>query len=83
MQLMATFSPGKLLDLLIAELARKVEAWEMEQYPPIAKLAGELGFTGMAGRLWQSFEEERQADTKLQYLASHVLPGDKLQNRAE
>ena len=61
-------APAVEVDALILEGALQVEALEMDAYVPAAETARALGLDGVASRLFLSFEEERQAASKLRFL---------------
>ncbi len=56
------------VDAAIMEGAIKIEHYEIEQYEAVANTAMALGYDGIAARLNLTLEEERQADTKLNFL---------------
>lgn len=55
-------------DAAIIEGAIKIEHYEIERYTAVANTAKALGYEGIAARLNLTLEEERQADTKLNFL---------------
>lgn len=55
-------------DNTIIEGALQVEAYELAAYKPVAEAALALGLDGLAARLRLTYEEERQAASKLQFL---------------
>jgi len=55
-------------DAAIIHGAIKIEHYEIERYTAVAATAKALGYDGIAARLNLTLEEERQADTKLNFL---------------
>lgn len=72
-QAMMYKSAGDELDAAIISNAQDIEQYEMAAYEPAGKAAKELGYVGIAGRLFRSFEEERQSDTKLKFLEKSLF----------
>lgn len=70
---MATAAPGEELDAVIIESAIQIEHFEIGQYPVVIEAAKALGYQGIAARLAQSLEEERQADAKLNFLKKYLV----------
>src|SRR5579862_3452504 len=62
-----------LLDAAIIGSAQRVEHYEMAAYAAARTLAEHLGNTEAAGLLQQTWDEEREADEKLQELAGEIL----------
>ncbi len=60
-------------DAAIIAGAIKIEHYEIERYGPVIEAAKALGYPGIAGRLAQSLEEERQADAKLNFLQKFLV----------
>ncbi len=56
------------MDAAILAGAIKIEHYEIERYEAVANTAQALGFDGVAMRLRLTLEEERQADTKLNFI---------------
>jgi ferritin-like metal-binding protein YciE len=67
-QLMMGKSTGDELDAMIIRTAQEIEGLEIAAYEPAGYAAKELGYEGIAKRLFLTLEEERQADTKLRFL---------------
>ena len=67
-QMMMEKAQGDEMDTAIIEGALQIEQYEMEAYQPVGELAESLGYMGIAQRLMLTFEEERQSNTKLQFL---------------
>lgn len=65
-------APGDELDTVIINGAIKIEEYEMAAYTEAYQLAKSLGKTGIAARLALTLEEERQADTKLNFLKQEL-----------
>lgn len=55
-------------DAAIIENAIQIEHYEIGRYTAVAATAKALGYEGIAARLSLTLEEERQADTKLNFL---------------
>lgn len=64
---------GKELDAAIITSALKVEQYEISAYFAAASHAESLGYEGIAKRLYLTLEEERQADTKLNFLKKNFI----------
>lgn len=56
------------IDTAIIEGSIMVEQFEIDAYEKLASSADHTIFEGVAKRLWLTYEEERQAHTKLQFL---------------
>ena len=67
-QTMMQKAQGDEIDTAIIEAALQIEQYEMEAYQPVGEMAASLGYIGIAQRLMLTFEEERQSNTKLQFL---------------
>ena len=61
------------IDAAIISAALEIEEYEQSVYPPAAEAALQSGYEGVAKRLFLTFEEERQADTKLRFLQTQLL----------
>jgi ferritin-like metal-binding protein YciE len=59
---------GDELDAAIISGAQNIEECEIAVYRLAGETAKELGYAGIAGRLFLTLEEERQSDTKLKFL---------------
>lgn len=70
---MSGAAAGDDLDAAIIEGAGAVESYEIEAYAPAARAAEDQGYAGIAKRLYLTLEEERQAKTKLAYMARHLI----------
>ena len=82
-QAMKGKSAGNDLDAAIIANAQDVEECEMAAYELAGNAAKALGYKGIAGRLFLSFEEERQSDTKLKFLEKSLFSGKAEQDRKE
>lgn len=63
----------KKMDAAIIAGAIKVEHYEIEKYTAIGDTVEALGYEGIAQRLRRTLEEERQADTKLNFLQKELV----------
>lgn len=70
---MSDLDNGKQLDAAIIAGALEIEGYELSAYEVAAKTAKALGYEGIAKRLYLTFEEERQARTKLKFLQSQLM----------
>jgi ferritin-like metal-binding protein YciE len=61
------------MDAALIAGAQKVEHYEISGYGSAAHYAETLGYDAIAKRLRQTLEEEQQADTKLNFLAKHIV----------
>lgn len=59
---------GEDVNVAIIDACISVEQFEMELYHNLGTVADHTLFDGAAKRLWLTFEEERQAHTKLNFL---------------
>jgi len=66
-------STGGNSDAMIIRTAIQVEEYEMRKYEELAALARNLGYEGIARRLWLTYEEEMQANTKLHFLFKSIV----------
>ena len=66
-------SMGDNSDAGIIRIAIKVEEYEMKKYEELGSLARNLGYEGIAGRLFLTYEEERQTNTKLHFLFKTIV----------
>ncbi|HSB92041.1 MAG TPA: DUF892 family protein [Flavitalea sp.] len=66
-------SAGHDFDAAIIRVAIQVEEYEMKKYEELATLAGNLGYEGIARRLFLTYEEERQTNTKLHFLFKTIV----------
>jgi len=69
---MSDQSDGNQLDAAIIAGALEIEQYELSAYESAAEMARLLGYEGIAQRLYLTFEEERQASTKLKFLESQL-----------
>src|SRR5436190_19473237 len=60
-------------DDLLIESAKKIERYEIAGYALAGKHANELGYEGIAQRLFLTRAEEIQANTKLNFLKDRVI----------
>ena len=66
-------SAGDDLDAAIIAVAQDIELYEIAAYEPAGNTANELGYKGIAGRLFLTMEEERQSNTKLKFLEKSLF----------
>lgn len=76
-QKMSEAKSGDALDAVIIKAAIEVEKWEIAEYEKAAQLAMESGHEFVAGRLYLTQQEEKQAETKLKF-ALKGLPEQKI-----
>jgi ferritin-like metal-binding protein YciE len=60
-------------DAAIIRTAIQVEEYEMKKYEELGSLARNLGYEGIARRLFLTYEEERQTNTKLHFLFKTIV----------
>ena len=72
-QAMIGKSAGDDLDAAIIAVAQDIELYEIAAYEPAGNTAKELGYKGIAGRLFLTMEEERQSNTKLKFLEKSLF----------
>ena len=72
-QAMIGKSAGDDLDATIIDGAQDIEQYEIAAYESAGNAAKELGYKGIAGRLFLTMEEERQSDTKLKFLEKSLF----------
>jgi len=61
------------LNTAIIRTAQEIEHYEMSLYAEVAETAQAAGYKGIAGRLWLTQEEEKQAENKLKYMEGVLL----------
>jgi ferritin-like metal-binding protein YciE len=61
------------IDAAIIAGAKAIEKYEMTMYQKVAASARSLGYEGVAKRLQLTFEEERQANTKMSFLQKELV----------
>lgn len=66
-------STGDHTDAVIIRTAIQIEEYEMKKYEELGALASDLGYEGIARRLMLTYEEERQANTKLHFLFKTIV----------
>ncbi len=66
-------SAGDDLDAAIIAGAQDIEQYEIAAYELAGNAAKELGYKGIAGRLFLTMEEERQSETKLKFLEKSLF----------
>lgn len=64
---------GADLDTAIIRTALDVEQYEISLYAEVAEMARAAGYKGIAGRLWLTQQEEKQAENKLKYFEGVLL----------
>jgi ferritin-like metal-binding protein YciE len=72
-KVMAKDASDEAMDAAIIACAQKIEHYEMSGYISAAHYADMLGYMAIAKRLRLTFEEERQADSKLNFLAKNII----------
>lgn len=72
-QAMIGKSAGNDLDAAIIAAAQDIEQYEITAYGSAGDAAKELGYKGIAGRLFLTMEEERQSETKLKFLEKSLF----------
>jgi len=72
-QLFGEQSTGENSDAAIIRTAIQVEEYEMKKYEEVGSLARNLGYEGIARRLFLTYEEERQTNTKLHFLFKTIV----------
>jgi ferritin-like metal-binding protein YciE len=64
---------GTDLDAAIIRTGQEVEQYEISLYAEVAQMAQATGYKGVAGRLWLTQQEEKQADNKLKFVEGVLL----------
>jgi ferritin-like metal-binding protein YciE len=77
-QQMSEEKEGEALDAVIIKAALKIEQYEIEEYEKAAQYAIQSGYVAIAGRLFLTQQEEKQAETKLKFVKKG-LPEQKRQ----
>jgi ferritin-like metal-binding protein YciE len=72
-KVMAKDATDEGMDAALIAGAQKVEHYEISGYGSAAHYAEMLGYEGISKRLRLTLEEERQADTKLTFLAKNII----------
>jgi len=72
-KVMAKDATDEAMDAAIIAGAQKVEHYEISGYGSAACYSEMLGYEGITQRLRLTLEEEQQADTKLNFLAKHLI----------
>lgn len=64
---------GADLDVAIIRTAQEIEEYEISIYADVAEMTQAAGYKGIAGRLWLTQQEEKQAENKLKFLEGVLL----------
>jgi ferritin-like metal-binding protein YciE len=64
---------GADLDTAIIRTAQDIEQYEISLYAEAAEMAEVAGYKGIAGRLWLTQQEEKQAENKLKFFEGVLL----------
>lgn len=70
---MAKDATAEAMDAALIAGAQKIEHYEISGYGSAAYYAEMLGYEGIAQRLRLTLAEEQTADTKLNFLAKHII----------
>jgi ferritin-like metal-binding protein YciE len=68
-ELLEEIEKGEVLDAALIGACQKVEHYEMAAYGTLIAMANQLGMTGAAKLLTETYKEEKSADEKLSAIA--------------